>query len=216
MLKKVLLVLGAVVAIVVVTGYLNREELSQEAIRLAIGPEHAFNEQPAPAAPDYARVEAWAALPQLVDLSDSSPAELEPHNSPAPVSVFFVHPTTFTSKTAWNQPLDDEPANWVLEERVLRHQASVFNGCCDIYAPRYRQATFFSFLDREGDGGPALPLAYEDVARAFEAFLAAIGPEQPFILAGHSQGSLHGAQLLREEIAGTPLEARLVAAYLIA
>ena len=37
----------------------------------------------------------------------------------------------------------------------------------------------------------------------------ALVAQQPFILAGHSQGSLHGARLLRERVAGTPLSDRL-------
>jgi hypothetical protein len=38
---------------------------------------------------------------------------------------------------------------------------------------------------------------------------------RPFILAGHSQGSIHGMRLLQEHIIGTPLMDRMVAAYLI-
>ena len=38
---------------------------------------------------------------------------------------------------------------------------------------------------------------------------------QPFILAGHSQGTKHATRLLREEIAPTQIFSRLVAAYLV-
>ncbi len=215
MLKKILIVVGVLLAAALLAGYLYRDSLAAAAIRAAIGPEQAFAADAAPAAPDYSSSSNWAAQPELEDPSDSLPEGLVPRSGPASVSAFFVHPTTFFGKSSWNQPLDDKAANWITDERVLRHQASVFNSCCDVYAPRYRQATFFSFLDRDGDGGRALDLAYTDVARAFQAFLDAIGPDAPFILAGHSQGSLHGARLLREVIAGTPLTRRLVAAYLI-
>ena len=56
--------------------------------------------------------------------------------------------------------------------------------------------------------------AYEDVRRAFAYYAKHDNDGRPFFLVGHSQGSNHGLRLLIEEIAGTPLETRLVAAYL--
>jgi hypothetical protein len=53
------------------------------------------------------------------------------------------------------------------------------------------------------------------VRRAFLAFLARRGRERPFILAGHSQGSVLLERLLDEEISRTPLREHLIAAYLI-
>lgn len=47
--------------------------------------------------------------------------------------------------------------------------------------------TFMGYLEPTR-GPPAFDLAYSDVARAFEQFLAEIGPGKPFVLAGHSQG----------------------------
>ena len=93
----------------------------------------------------------------------------------------------------------DAAANWIVDELVLRHQASVFNGCCEIYAPRYRQATIYSFLDHT-NGAQALALAYGDVVRAFNTFLNRIEPQQPFVVAGHSQGTRHAAELVREHV----------------
>jgi hypothetical protein len=96
---------------------------------------------------------------------------------------------------------------------VLRSQASVFNSCCKIYAPRYRQATIYSFMDKSGSGTSALDLAYQDVQRAFDYFIEHYNQGRPFILAAHSQGSLHLRALLEKRITGTPLRERLVAAY---
>ncbi len=42
-----------------------------------------------------------------------------------------------------------------------------------------------------------------------------LGQGRPFILAGHSQGTMHLRKLLRRRISGTPLAQRMVAAYLI-
>ena len=130
------------------------------------------------------------------------------------IAVFFVHPTTFLESAGWNQPLDHAATNKRTDDTVMRNQASVFNGCCDVYAPRYRQATIFSFMDGSGakNGEQALALAYDDVAAAFQEFLR-LNPDRPIVLAGHSQGSHHLDRLIEEEVVGTALANRLVAAY---
>ena len=60
----------------------------------------------------------------------------------------------------------------------------------------------------------AADLAYTDVKAAFTSFLETIG-SRPFILASHSQGSLHATRLLLDALDGTPAASRCVAAYLI-
>lgn len=212
-MKKTLFIIGIVVAVLLAAGYLFRGQLIMALVGSQIAPEHAFDEALAPAAPDYSQAQYWAALPSIEDPSDQRPNGVERQSTGT--AVFFVHPTSYFGKHNWNQPLDDADANWIVDERVLRHQASIFNSCCEVYAPRYRQATFYSFLDRDGSGKQALAFAYNDVLAAFEAFLTRLTPEQPFILAGHSQGTRHATQLLRERIAGSPLQQRMVAAYLV-
>ncbi len=211
-MKKVLLVIAISVAVVAVGSYIFRAQIFMALMGSQIAPEHNFAEQAPPSAPDYNDADNWAALPEAQDPSDQLPIGVD--RSPTDVAVFFVHPTSYFGKT-WNQLLDHQSANWVVDERVLRHQATVFNSCCHIYAPRYRQATFFSFMDTSGNGEQALELAYGDVKAAFMAFLARLEPQQPFIVAGHSQGTRHATQLVREEITGTSLQPRLVAAYLV-
>jgi hypothetical protein len=65
------------------------------------------------------------------------------------------------------------------------------------------------------DAQKALDLAYSDVARAFDSFLASVPQGEPIILAGHSQGALHLMRLLKERVAGRPLQQRIVAAYVV-
>ena len=217
MIQKILIGVGILIAVTILTGYLFQDRLILMLMASQISPVEDFDAAAAPAAPDYTEDQAWAALPTRSDSADARPSGLDSADldtQPMAVATFFVHPTSYFGKENWNQPLDHEDANWVVNERVLRHQASVFNGCCAVYAPRYRQATFFSFMDQDGNGIAALDLAYDDVARAFDQFLRAID-RAPFILAGHSQGTSHAARLLRERIADTPLQDRLVAAYLI-
>jgi len=216
-MKKGLLIAIAVLVVAATTVFVFRDQVFLYLAAMMMGPEQDFDEMPAPQPPDYGALSSWAAHPDLDDGSDDRPPGL-PASEPGglgEVAVFFVHPTSFMAKSGWNQPLDDATANLIVDERILRHQASVFNSCCTVWAPRYRQATFFSFIDTSGNGERALALAYGDVERAFDAFLAQLAPGQPFILAGHSQGTRHSAQLLRERISGTALLDRLVAAYLV-
>ncbi len=211
-MKKIFISLAILISVVVVLGYLFRAPLMFAVMKSQIAPETDFGAEEPPPIPDYSANSSWAALPSMQDPSDQRPTGVE--RNPTGVAVFFVHPTSFFGKH-WNQPLTDAQANWIVDERVLRHQATVFNSCCDVYAPRYRQATIFSFMDDTGNGDQALDLAYSDVVRAFEAFIDKLEPDQPFILAGHSQGTKHATRLLREHIAATEFAPRMVAAYLI-
>lgn len=103
-----------------------------------------------------------------------------------------------------------------LSSWILADSASAFNECCRIYAPRYRQATMASIACDKQSGRLAYELAYADVRAAFEHFLAAVPPDEPFFIASHSQGGVHVDRLL-EEVVGpsAALRCRLVACYLI-
>lgn len=170
-------------------------------------PHHSFAEEQHAPAPDYTSSAAWAALPG----ADENGANATPS-----ANVFFMHPTTYLSPESWNAAFDN-PGRGVgggSVDATLRNQASAFARCCRIFAPRYRQATLFAFLDTAGDGARAIDLAYQDIDRAFDAFLARNGGK-PFVIAGHSQGSVHLLRLVQQRIAGQPLEKLLIAAYAI-
>ena len=212
-MKKKLLVGGTiVVALLIGTGYIYRADLMLLGLTFVV-PGHAFSDVPSPAAPDYTNPAHWAALPERDDLADTLAVGATDLQATAAVDVFFVHPTTFVSANAWNQSLDDTTTNETTDQMVMQGQASTFNACCRIYAPRYRQATLAAFFV-EGDSAPqALDLAYSDVVAAFRYYLATFNHGRPFVLAGHSQGSRHLDFLLAEEIAGTALAEQMVAAY---
>lgn len=129
-------------------------------------------------------------------------------------AVFFVHPTSYLSSDNWNAPAGDEEAERIARIYV-RGMASPFNAASEIWAPRYRQATMGAFLTDADEGEQAIDAAYADVLEAFRYFIDSVAADTPIVLAGHSQGSLHLLRLLREEIKGTPLADRLVAAYAI-
>lgn len=165
----------------------------------------------APAAPDYTAPAAWLAFPGRGGLERSaSPLTPAVAERFAQADVFFIHPATLKGSAAANAPWDVADADAPLTAPVLLGQASVFNACCRIYAPRYRQASF-----KGSNDAAAVALAYGDVARAFRHFLAQESKGRPFIIASHGQGTGHALRLLQQEVLNKPLHRRLVAAYLI-
>jgi len=214
-MKRLLIGLGALALVVAGVGVVYGQRLGLlAALVFAHAPDEAFDAAKAPPAPDYADAASWAALPGKRDASDVAPpgeAIMDPAQAPA--DVFFIHPTSFFSNGKWNQKLDDADTNARTDSGAIRNQASAFNGCCAVYAPRYRQMTFGGFLKYDANSQGAMALAYSDVKRAFEYYLAHDNHGRPFILAGHSQGARHLRTLLAEMIDGKPLAKQLVAAY---
>jgi hypothetical protein len=185
-----------------------------EIVRYWFVPKEAFQEQLRLARSAYDDPGMWFSRPGAADdPSRWTPARFSPGTAPR-AAVFYIHPTSYIGGKHWNAPLADEETNW--RARIfLRGQASAFNEVGQVWAPRYRQASFGAFLTTQEDGQRSLDLAYRDVAQAFDAFLAQVEPGRPLILAGHSQGALHLERLLQERVAGTPLARRVVAAYVV-
>ncbi|MEP2737226.1 MAG: DUF3089 domain-containing protein [Erythrobacter sp.] len=129
-------------------------------------------------------------------------------------AVFFVHPTSYLNRNAWNAPAGDAEAERVAKLYV-RGMASAFNAADEIWAPRYRQATMGAFLTDAPEAEKAIEAAYADVAQAYAYFRSSIDADTPIVLVGHSQGSLHLLRLLREEIAGSQDAQRIAAAYVV-
>ena len=179
-------------------------------------PARPFGELPHPAAPDYANPAHWAALPYRADAADLTPAgdAFGDRQASARVDVFYIHPTTYRGSEFWNQPLDDAVTNKWTDDSVIARQASVFNACCRVYAPRYRQAGAASLMAPPAmNGMQAHEFAWLDVRAAFRYYMKHWNQGRPFIIAGHSQGAAHTERWL-QEFAGDPkLRARLVAAY---
>ncbi len=213
-MKKILIGVLLLALLAGAASYIYREEISMLMAFNKLKPATPFSNASSPASPDYSRAESWAALPERADSADALPEiGVMDQQASAAVDVFFIHPTTYFGTGNWNQTIDDAGVNQLTDAFVMRGQAATFNSCCRIYAPRYRQATLYSFVDKSGSGASALQLAYNDVERAFDYFLQNYSRDRPFVLAAHSQGSLHLSKLLERRITGTHLRNRLVAAY---
>ena len=209
------LIVVVILTLLAVAGAFAMYQFGQRVLIAGAVPQGHFQAPAARSGPDYADAANWIARPGLAD----DPSWWRPTSearplTPKPAHVFYIHPTTYLQRDRWNAPLDN------LESRnraalFVQSQASAFSDVGAVWAPRYRQAAFGAFLLDSKDARGALALAYSDVNRAFDRFLAAIPDGEPVILAGHSQGALHLTRLLRERVAGKPLRARIVAAYVV-
>lgn len=213
-MRLLLRILLATVALVVAAAALLWWQLGA-VVLFALTPTVRFADAPPPEAPDYADPAAWSALPDREDAGD-----LAPLGSPgrdqrsAPADVFYVHPTSYIGG-AWTGAYDDPDVAAATDRGATGIQATAFNACCAVWAPRFRQANLTVFLTPSDDGDAALALAFDDVARAFSAFQARRGADRPFFLVAHSQGTALATRLLAEVIAPSPARDQLVAAYLV-
>jgi hypothetical protein len=201
---------GLLVALIAGAVYLWRDDV----IKALLDPKAPFGKDHQPPAPNYALRSSWALAPELNGA---------PNAAPAPVDVFFIHPTSypvsFTSYNGgrhWNAPINDHGAGVVLTRVMLPNYAAPFDAVGDLYAPRYRQASLYTKSTLWDDALEARQFAYGDVEAAFAYYIAHLNHGRPFILAGAEQGGELGARLLSEVIAPDPaLRGRLVGAYLI-
>lgn len=170
--------------------------------------------EPIPAPPNYADETDWAALPWTEDPADLFPKGRAVSEGPGTADIFYLHPTIFEEGPAWNAPVDSAALNAAVDTWPVRHQASVFNGAGRVFAPRYRQAHIRVFSVGDSLSLGALQLAYADIRAAFQHYLDHWDEGRPLVIAAHSQGSWHARWLLQEFFDGTPLQDRLVAAYI--
>jgi hypothetical protein len=223
MARKFLYVI-AFLAVIVIAGGFALSIWGRQLTALALVPNGEFVEQNPLAANAYQDPKMWISRPGM---GTKDPARWQPamqgdrgllptpaDPKPKPFAVFFVHPTSYMNRASWNAPLDDAEAN-DRARLFVRGLASPFNQANEIWAPRYRQATVGAFLTDATEAQQALDAAYEDVAQAFAFFLDSVGDDVPVVLAGHSQGSLHLLRLLRERVAGQPVEQRVAGVYAI-
>lgn len=188
----------------------------EDLTELAFVPNVTFQPQPAMAMNAWEKPEMWVSRPDM----KNDPAHYVPEGAPPlpekplPAAVFFIHPTSYIDRAAWNADLDD-PRSRERAALFVKGMATPFNASQEIWTPRYRQAAIGAFLTDDPQADKAIDLAYGDVLAAFDVFAASVPQGQPIVLAGHSQGAFLLRRLLRDRIAGTPLAGRVAAAYVI-
>ena len=178
----------------------------------------------APGAPDYTMHRAWLCLPtrQTACSKPLPTTALNPNGygsagvstvSEKPkVDCFYVYPTV--SRDAG---LNSDLVAGGEEELMAETQAARFSSACRVFAPIYRQMTLASIAAYAAgtDVSAAGRIAYGDVRAAFRQYIKARSGGRPFVLIGHSQGSLILQQLIAQEIEPDPaLRKRMLLAIL--
>jgi hypothetical protein len=176
-----------------------------------------------PAAVNYELERNWLCLPGRDDICSTPLATtlLEPSGyrartassvakSPA-IDCFYVYPTV-----SRDQGLNSDLDVGAEERRAVEAQFARFAGACRTFAPVYRQMTVASIAAAAAGADvmkPAL-LAYSDVANAWKTYLAKHNNGRPFVLIGHSQGSIMIQELIKNEIEGKPIAGRMLRAII--
>ena len=183
------------------------------ALASAAGSASAQGKAPPAAAPDYARDSNWLCLPGRKDTCSTplpttaltpngySSTGLSSVEKDAPLDCFYVYPTV-SSDGALNS--DMNPGR---EEKLAAEtQFARFASTCRPFAPIYRQMTFAAVAAYAAGGNVdgAAKLAYADVLAAWRNYLRTRNGGRPFVLIGHSQGSLMLQQLIAQEIETNP------------
>lgn len=168
--------------------------------------------QTVPAAPDYSKDSAWLCLPGRADVC----------STPIPTTALSPsgYGSTGQSKVATDPPLDcfyvyptvsrDQGMNSDLkvseEIGAAQSQFARYASVCRTFAPIYRQMTLgaVAAFSAGANIDSAGALAYRDVLAAWRNYLATKNGGRPFVLIGHSQGSLMLQQLIAREIETDP------------
>jgi Protein of unknown function (DUF3089) len=139
---------------------------------------------------------------------------LEPfHADPnPPIDCFYVYPTV-SEQSGGNSDLTVEAGH----RRAATQQLARFASRCRLFAPMYRQFTLRALRAAMGPHPIAMDreLGNRDVAAAWRYYLAHDNRGRGVVLIGHSQGSGVLTQLIKDEIDGKPVQAKLVSAILM-
>jgi hypothetical protein len=167
--------------------------------------------------PDFNKDEAWLSLPMFSDEADISPVGVTSINDGnAKFDAFYIHGTGFISGSAWTSSLKGDVNTQNNAKFSLANEASIFNSCCNIFAPRYRQANLFTFFGlSESDGNRVLDHVYKDVQAAFFNFIMNRNGGRPFFIVSHSQGTQLIKRLLTELNDFPQITNRIIAVYAI-
>ena len=154
-------------------------------------------------------------IPQAPDFSSQSSWVFQAESPDKKVDIFYVYPTIYTGKSPVNMDIYN-PKLRSTAEHLMDAQAGVYSGSANLFAPYYRQVSMAK-LNPEEDmfQNSHYQLGYGDVSRAFAYYLKHLNNGRPFILAGHSQGSMTLINIMREHFKNPDLQKQLVAAYLL-
>jgi len=130
---------------------------------------------------------------------------LSPVAKNPPIDCFYVYPTVSNDPGMNSDLLPGREEKLAAETQFAR-----FSSVCRTFAPVYRQMTTSSVVAYAtgADITPNAMIAYGDVLAAWRNYIQTKNGGRPFVLIGHSQGSLMLGQLVAREIERNPAVAR--------
>ena len=154
---------------------------------------------------DYADPKNWAHLPENTDKD---------------VDTFFVYPTVYIN------PSPDAPAIIPVDDVMLRagvknnykQAPALFEDLTNLYEPFYRQTNLMALARKSPEESLLFQLREQrtDVYAALDYYFEHYNQGRPFILAGHSQGSIMLKIALRDYfLEHADYLERMVAAYIV-
>jgi hypothetical protein len=178
--------------------------------------------QALPPAPNYSVEKSWICLPGRNDTCSTplattalgangygSTGRSTVAKDP-PFDCFYVYPTV-----SQDQGLNSD-LNVSEEIGATQSQFARFASVCRPFVPIYRQMTLAAVATASagGDVTRAGTIAYSDIANAWRTYLAKYNHGRPFVLVGHSQGSLMLQELIKHEIDRKPVAKQMVRAII--
>ncbi len=153
---------------------------------------------------DYSQKDNWLAIPEIT------------HE----VDTFYIYPTCYTDDSEDAKPIcdiDDEAVR-KQAQAIYESQATVFEESTNVFAPYYRQSNINQIggMDNKEMEEYQKNEQRTDVYAALDYFFEHYNDGRPFIIAGHSQGSIMTRIVLGEYMKAHPeYYERMAAAYVI-
>lgn len=153
---------------------------------------------------DYSDNENWMALPEITHAVDT----------------FYLYPTCYLDESEDALPICtiDNQAVRQRAQVIYENQATVFEESTNVFAPYYRQSNIYEVMDMSSQELETYQQKEQrtDVYAALDYYFEHYNNGRPFIIAGHSQGSIMTKIVLGEYMAAHPEHyERMVAAYVI-
>lgn len=151
---------------------------------------------------DYSKEENWLNIPEIT------------HE----VDTFYIYPTCYIDESKDAKPICDIDNKQMQEKAkpIYENQATVYEESTNVFAPFYRQSNIYevAYLSNEELEEYQTQEQRTDVYAALDYYFENYNEGRPFIIAGHSQGSIMTKIVLGEYMQAHPeYYERMVAAY---
>lgn len=171
-------------------------------------------------APSYANgISGIEKLDDEIDYSDTDNWMFLPEESTKAVDTIYLYPSAYGLEGKVEADIADiDDVNMrLMAIYYASSQASIFDESTNLYVPYYRQFTVNSLVDMIDKSPESMQyIASKDIYTMLDYYFENHNNGRPFILAGHSQGSVWLTIVLEDYMKAHPeYYERMVAAYVI-